>query len=73
MTQIECPTCKQRIDLDNPTVETQEDGLQLIVKCPHCVERFIVQRIAEVRMQLRSAEFGYRIDESGQEIRVSLQ
>ncbi len=73
MTQIECPSCKKQVDIDSPSVEKQEDGLDLIVRCPQCQQRFIVQRVALVRQQLRVAEFGYRVDETGQEIRISLQ
>jgi hypothetical protein len=73
MTIIECPGCKARVDIDRTDVEKQEQGLHLIVKCPECTERFLLQRVAEVRQRLQVAEYGYTVDQTGQEIRVKLQ
>ena len=73
MTFIECPVCKSRVDIDRTDLEKQEDGLQLIVKCPGCAERFIVQRVAQVRERLQVAEYGYTVDQTGKEIRVKLE
>ena len=73
MTIIECPACKSRVDIDRIDLEKEEQGLQLIVKCPECAERFIIQRVAQVRERLQVAEYGYTVDEAGQESRVRLE
>ena len=73
MTLIECPACKSAVDIDRSDVETQEDGLQLIVKCPHCAERFVIQQVAVIRQKLQVAQYGYVVDQAGQKVRVKLQ
>jgi ribosomal protein S27E len=73
MTLIECPGCKTAVDIDRSDIEKQEDGLQLIVKCPDCAERFMIQRVAWIRQKLEVAQYGYVVDQSGQKIRIKLE
>jgi uncharacterized Zn finger protein len=72
MTIIECPSCKAKIDIDRPDVQKEEDGLDLIVQCPSCGKRFIIQQIKIVRQKLKVAEYGYTKNKDGQEIKIKL-
>ena len=72
MTIIGCPSCQVKVDIDRADVEKQEDGLDLIVKCPSCSERFIIERIKTVRRKLKVAKYGYTKNEHRKEIKIKL-
>jgi predicted Zn finger-like uncharacterized protein len=72
MTIVECPSCQAKIDVDRADVEKEEDGLDLIVRCPPCGNRFIIQRVKIVRQKLKVAKYGYTKNKDGEEIRIKL-
>jgi uncharacterized Zn finger protein len=72
MTLIECPACKSPVDIDRAEVKKEKDGLDVIVTCPDCGAGFILQQVAQVRQRLQVAQYGYTVDQSGQQIRVKL-
>jgi endogenous inhibitor of DNA gyrase (YacG/DUF329 family) len=69
---VECPRCKGKVNVDSPGVKKVEDGLNLIVTCPHCGAEFEVQRVKWVRQRLK-AEYGFVRDQQGNEKRVSIR
>jgi predicted Zn finger-like uncharacterized protein len=72
MTKIECPSCKKAVDIDSPQVKKEERGLELVVRCPHCGDDFLVQRVAEVRRKLKVAKYGFTTNPQGKEIKIEL-
>lgn len=72
MTKIECPSCGKAVDIDSPNVTKEERGLELAVRCPHCSDEFLVQRVAEVRRKLKVAQHGFTTNAQGQEIKIKI-
>ena len=69
---LECPCCGKEVDIEDRAVEKREDGLDLIVTCPHCRERFILQRVKWVKKLLK-AKYAIIKDETGQKQRIKIQ
>jgi len=71
MLLIECPVCGGKVSVDDPNTEKEENWLELVVTCPHCNERFKIQRVAWVRQNLKD-QYAYIRDQSSQEQRVRI-
>jgi hypothetical protein len=37
--KIECPHCLKAVDIHSTTVQKNKEGVNLVVKCPFCLER----------------------------------
>ena len=72
MTLIECPDCKHEVDIDRNEIVKVEDGLNLVIKCPHCREWFILEEVAIKRKKLKVAKYGYTIDPKGQKVKIKI-
>ena len=68
---IECPACEREVNVDDQDVQKKEDGLDLIVTCPHCQERFILQRTKWVR-QLLKAKHAIIKDKAGKKQTIKI-
>lgn len=70
---VECPTCHGKVDIDSDSVKKEEDGLHLIVTCPHgrCRKKFILQRVRWVREKLK-ADYAFLSDDAVNEKRVRI-
>jgi uncharacterized Zn finger protein len=73
MTEIECPSCGKVVDIDSTSVVKEERGLELAVRCPHCGDEFLVQRVAHVRRQLKVAQYGFTTNDQGKKIKVKIR
>jgi hypothetical protein len=40
--KIECPHCLKAVDVNSTTTQKSQEGADLVVKCPFCLERFRV-------------------------------
>jgi transposase-like protein len=72
MTEIECPECKARVDIDRPSVIREEGGVDIRVRCPHCRAEFIIEKAEEVRRKLRKARYGFARFKDGTTIKIRL-
>lgn len=68
---VECPACGKEVNVDDPNVQKKEEGLHLIVTCPYCKERFILQRVKWIRQMLK-AKYAIIKDESGQKQKIEI-
>jgi len=66
---IECPACNTGVDIEDQRVKKEEDGTQLIVTCPNCNTRFILQRVALQKL-LRAKKAFLIVDGQKQEIKL---
>lgn len=58
MALIESPGYKAVVDIDRHDIQNQEDGPDLIVRCPRRKSCFTPGRVTAVHEKLRCAEFG---------------
>ena len=72
MTEIECPSCKAKVDIDKPSVIKEEDGLDLKVVCPKCETQFVVARIKELRQKLLKAQFAFAKQKDGKTVKIAI-
>jgi predicted RNA-binding Zn-ribbon protein involved in translation (DUF1610 family) len=72
VTVVECASCGGKVDLDNKSVKQEEYGTDLKVVCSNCGSQFVVARIAQVRQQLKVAQYGWKRDAKGREVRIRL-
>jgi predicted Zn finger-like uncharacterized protein len=72
MTEIECPECKARVDIDRPSIITGEGGVDLRVRCPQCRAEFVIEKVEEVRKKLRKARYGFARFKDGTTIKIRL-
>jgi uncharacterized protein YbaR (Trm112 family) len=72
MTLVECPDCRKQVDVDDRRVETEEDGLDLIVTCPKCKTQFVVQRVKQLRIKLKRAQYAFVKKKDGKMDRIKI-